>query len=107
MIEALSGIQKNGVSAFSTGSGGGAAISSATFNVAPAQRDSYTVNVADGAVELASKIMCWLAPNADFDADDLSELSVIAVPNTGSVDFTICSTCGAIVGDFLIYYMVG
>lgn len=105
MIESLSDIQRGGVSAFA---GGSVAIASATVNVTPARRDNHTVNVVDAAVTPTSKIMCWLAPNADFDADDLNELTITAVPQTGSIDFTLCAIDGgAIVGDFLIYYMVG
>lgn len=104
-IEAVSDIRRSGTSAFAGGGGGGASVSSASATVAPGQ---YQVNatVADAAATTTSKVLCQLAPNNDWDADDLAEFEVFAAPLSGSIIFTI-SRPGPIVGTFLILYTLG
>ena len=103
-IEAVSDIRRSGTSAFA-GGGSGASVSSASVTVTPG-RYQTDVTVTDAAATGASKVLCQLAPNADWDADDLSDLGVFATPLEGSIVFTITRP-GPIVGTFLILYTLG
>lgn len=49
--------------------------------------------------------MARLAPNADWDADDLADFEVFAQANAGSIDFCIAWP-GPIVGDFKLLYQL-
>ena len=103
-IEAVSDIKRAGASAFA-GGGGGASVSSASVTVTPG-RYQTDVTVTDAAATGTSKVLCQLAPNADWDADDLADLGVFATPLEGSIVFTITRP-GPIVGTFLILYTMG
>ncbi len=85
--------------------GGGAtlAIQATTVNFPVANYAHATVNVAATSVTTASRINAWLAPNNDWDADDLVGYSVTAVPKTGSIDFCL-SGVAPLIGNFDIYY---
>ena len=96
----------NGTSwtAGSTGGGGTAlAIQATTVNFPVANYAHATVNVVAASVTTASRISAWLAPNNDWDADDLVGYSVTAVPKTGSIDFCL-SGVAPLIGNFDIYY---
>ena len=88
----------------SSGGGGVAlAILSTTVNFPVANYAHATINVAAAAVTTVSRVLAWLAPNTDWDADDLVGYSVTAVPKTGSIDFCL-SGIAPLVGNFDIYY---
>ena len=103
-IEAVSDIQRAGTSAFATGGGGGA--SSVVVTIAPAAMYQAESTASVPLSTVNSKVLCQLAPNADWDADDLADLEVIATPLAGSIIFTITRP-GPIVGEFLILYTLG
>ena len=103
-IEAVSNITRAGVGAFTPG--GAAAITTANVTIAPAQFMQAVGNVVDANVTPTTSVMPALAPNADWDADDLAEFEVIAQANAGSIDFSI-ARLGPIVGDFKIIYQLG
>lgn len=88
----------------STGGGGTAlAIQATTVNFPVANYAHATVNVVAAGVTTASRVLAWLAPNNDWDADDLVGYSVTAVPKTGSIDFCL-SGIAPLIGNFDIYY---
>ena len=88
----------------SSGGGGVAlAILSTTVNCPVANYAHATINVAASAVTTVSRVLAWLAPNAEWDADDLVGYSVTAVPKTGSIDFCLSGNA-PLVGNFDIYY---
>lgn len=103
-IEAVSDIKRAGVGAFQ--SSGGASISNATLSISIALQLQADITLSDANVTSTSKVMCQLAPNADWDADDLAEFEVFAVAATGQITFTITRP-GPIVGDFLVLYTLG
>ena len=78
-------------------------IKNATVYFPVAKYAHITVNVIEPTVTTVSRINAWLAPNTDWDADDLAGYSVTGVPKTGSIDFYI-SGIAPIVGNFDIYY---
>lgn len=83
-----------------------AAVTVANVSIAPAQYTQAVVNVPDAAVASTSSVLAALAPNADWDADDLADLTLTAQANTGSIDFCIARP-GPIVGNFKIIYQLG
>lgn len=103
-VEALRDITKSSVSAF--GGGGAAATFFASVSITPAVQYQAAAAVTDALISSTSKVMCQLAPNADWDADDLTDFEVFATPAAGSVVFTITRP-GPIVGTFLILYTIG
>lgn len=103
-IEAVSDIKRAGASAFS--GGGSASLSHVAVSVPQAVYDQAAVTVANAAATSGSVVMCQLGPNADWDADDLAEFSVIGAADNGSIIFTVMRP-GPIVGNFLIIYMLG
>jgi hypothetical protein len=104
-IEAVSDIRRSGTSAFAGGGGASVSSASVTVTVTPG-RYQTDVTVTDAAATGASKVLCQLAPNTDWDADDLADLGVFATPLEGSIVFTITRP-GPIVGTFLILYTLG
>jgi hypothetical protein len=87
-------------------SGGGGAISKSTVSVIPAQYGQASIPSAAVGALPTSTVLCHLVPNVEWDADDLSGLSVVGVADTGSITFTI-SGLGPIVGSFDIAYQIG
>lgn len=77
--------------------------------ITPAQYDNAVVTVADFQVTEQNVIDARVHPNTDFDADDLSDITVFATPGvlSGTVDITICSSLGPLVGTYKISYLVG
>lgn len=86
-------------------SGGGGGASLANVTITPAKYGQADVPVTDAAVTPASRIMAWLLPNDDWDADDLLDLEVCPTAGSGSVIFTV-SRAGPIVGNLLIAYQI-
>ncbi len=85
--------------------GAGAVIESATITVAPAQYGSATVTIVRAGVSPSSKINVWLAPNDEFEMDDLIGVTVYGAPSTDSIDVTLNEN-GPIVGSYLIHFTV-
>lgn len=102
-IEAVSNIQRLGVGAFEDGVVKTPAYPAVAVVTVALGWYQVHVTVADAIVVGASKILCQLVPNADWDADDLSDLAVYATALEGSIIFTITRP-GPIVGTFLIIY---
>lgn len=86
--------------------GGALTVTSTTVTVSPAEFYTCVEPVTDAAALITSKVMCWLEPNSDWDADDLAEFELFATPRAGAIDFTIGRT-GPIVGSFTINYVLG
>jgi hypothetical protein len=78
-------------------------VKSATVNFPIAKFSQATATVVEATVTIASKINAWLAPNTEWDADDLVGYSVSAKPKAGSIEFCVYSNA-PIVGNFNIYY---
>lgn len=90
------------------GAGGSLSFSSVTVSVPTAQFGSAFVTVSAAGVTPTSKIICFLVPNSDYDADDLNELSVTATPLTDNIEFSLSDHLGGpIVGSLDISYMAG
>ena len=86
--------------------GGGSSATSVTVSVVPAEWHAATRNVVDALVSPSTPVLAWLAPNDDWDADDLAEFELVAAPGAGSINFTV-ARFGPIVGDFAINYKLG
>ena len=85
--------------------GGGASTTTATalFTVAPMQLGYAFSTVTNAAISAASKVICTLIPNGDFDGDDLEDMRITATPSAGAIEF--CISCdGPIVGDITVVY---
>lgn len=91
-----------------TGAAGPAIVEwrAASVTITSARFAHHTVTVTDADVSPTSVLLAQLAPNADFDADDLADHSLTAEPTTGAVRFTI-SRYGPIVGTYRLIYGVG
>ena len=76
------------------------------INVPTAQFHHATVSVNVPWTLPTDRLTAWLAPNPDWDADDLAGYSVACVPKSGVIDFYI-SGHGPIVGVFMIFYIKG
>jgi len=85
--------------------GGGGSIAQSTLAVATIQLGAADIVVAVPGVTGTSKILAQLVPNAEWDADDLAEISVVPTPGTDQITFTILRN-GPIVGDFAVNYQV-
>jgi len=85
--------------------GGGGSIAQATLSVGAAVYGQADVSVAVGGVTSTSKVLAQLVPNAEWDADDLAEISVVPTPGAGVIVFSILRN-GPIVGDFSVNYQV-
>lgn len=97
------------VLAFDAGTAGSislASISSATVSIVPARLNQAVANVVNTGVTTSSNIMAQLAPNADWDADDLSDIDITAEAKAGSIDFCL-DRPGPLVGNFKIIYQLG
>jgi hypothetical protein len=87
------------------GGGGGVTVKTSTINVASGVYQQYTTSIVDASVSTSSNLNAWLAPNTDWDADDLIGYDVRLTPQTGSIDVCI-SAPGPIVGDFSLKYFI-
>jgi hypothetical protein len=64
------------------------------------------LTITDASVAASNIVLAQLAPSVDFDADDLSDVSVVAEATDGAVLVTI-SRDGPIGGTYRILYAVG
>ena len=104
-IEALSNITRAGVGAFAAGGAGASLnVGSAAVSVTPAAMWEATASVSDAAITPASKVWAWLAPNSDWDADELAGYAVVATPAAGSITLAL-SGPGPIGGTFQVHYL--
>jgi hypothetical protein len=87
------------------GGGGGVTVKTSTITVSSATYYQYTTSIVDATVSAASHINAWLAPNTDWDGDDLIGYDVILTPQSGTIDVCI-SAPGPIVGTFTLKYFV-
>ena len=87
------------------GGGGGVTVKTSTITVSSATYYQYTTSIVDATVSAASHINAWLAPNTDWDGDDLIDYDVILTPQSGTIDVCI-SAPGPIVGTFTLKYFV-
>lgn len=74
-------------------------------SVSPAQRFEATAGAALSGCSVTSIVVAHLIINDDFDADDLIDYRVEAIPNEGFIEFVI-SRNGPIVGNFKIAYQI-
>lgn len=75
----------------------------ASVTIAPAVNFDASVTVTAASITPTHRVLAWLTPNADWDADDLAGYTVTATPGTGSIDFLIAGP-GPIGGTFDITY---
>lgn len=73
--------------------------------LATAQFGHADVTVADANATATMTCFASLVPNADFDADDLSGVTVIGAPASGSITFTL-SCDGPLVGTYAVTYLL-
>jgi len=89
-----------------TGAAGGVALHQVTLAVTPAVFGHAAVQVAAPGITVASKIASFLAPNDEWDADDLADLTIMGTPGDGVIEFTV-SRPGPIIGPLSVFYLVG
>ena len=75
----------------------------ASVTIAPAVNFEASVTVTAASITPTHRVLAWLTPNADWDADDLAGYTVTATPGTGSIDFLIAGP-GPIGGTLDITY---
>lgn len=102
-IEVLRDMSRAGVSAFVAG--GGSAPSTFVSTLSLQQYVTTAPFVAVPGVTASTRVRCYLAPNADYDADDLEGFNVIADPRAGLIAFVITGP-GWFVGTFDIVYTI-
>jgi len=103
-IEALSNIVRGGVGAFSAG--GGAAPTTVTLNITPAQQFQAVVSAVNPSATPSASALCSLVPTSDWDADELDGFAVFATCGAGVVDFCLTAP-GPIGGQFKVVYTLG
>lgn len=74
-----------------------------SVTISPAANFEASVSIADDAINVGARILAWLIPNADWDADELADYRVTASPENGQVVFQITAP-GPIGGTFDIAY---
>jgi hypothetical protein len=80
----------------------------ADVSVVPATFGQVDVTVTDTNVTADSLVIASLAPNADWDADELEDLVVVPTALAGSVVFTITGPGQSPLGGlFRIVYQIG
>lgn len=77
----------------------------ATLTVNPAAFGHVEVVVSDANATATRTCLASLVPNADFDADDLSDVSLLATCGSGTITFTL-SREGPLVGTYAITYLI-
>jgi hypothetical protein len=88
---------------------GGVQVFTATVAVPYSSKHSAVINHIDATITPTSKIMCNLVgqnENAENEFDELESMAVIAVPQSGSIDFFI-TAFGVFGGEFKIQYSKG
>lgn len=86
--------------------GGSSSVTVAQGTVSPATYGEASFTVSDASATGSKRVLCSLAPNPDWDVDDLSDLRVLAVASTGAVTFYLYRD-GPIVGTFDVTYLLG
>jgi hypothetical protein len=86
--------------------GGGGGLQNVAVSVVPAKFREATVATTALGVVPTNRIMCALAANPDWDADELLDFGVRAEAGTDQIIFNI-QRPGPIVGEFLINYQIG
>jgi hypothetical protein len=81
----------------------GQIIKATTVNFAVAKYSQAMANVLENHILQTSRIQAWLAPNSEWDADDLVGYTVAAIPKDNSIDFCIFGDA-PIVGNLNINY---
>lgn len=79
---------------------------SANIDIKPGVMEQHTVTVSDGSFLSGMLVNASLVPNADYDADDLTDVGLIAIAVNGGVEFTL-STNGILVGTYKVLYNKG
>lgn len=77
----------------------------ASLAITPAQFRHATVTIADANATTGRTCHPHLIPNADFDADDLGEILVVAECGSGTITFTL-TTAGPLVGTYAVTYLL-
>lgn len=80
-----------------------APMQTATLSVPVAARGHAVVSLSVAGIVPDSNVIAQLLPNADWDADDLADITVTPTPVTGAIEFTL-SRGGPIVGNFKVAY---
>lgn len=76
-----------------------------TVNVPTGKHKQAEVSIAFPGALSSNVVSCFLVPNLEWDADDLTDLTVSGQAGTDAITFLI-SRNGPIVGNFLIAYKV-
>lgn len=91
------------------GGGGGITVTRATITVPANTVGEYTATVVDGSATGTSKVQCQIAINTAIDQngpDEVGNMSVYALPGTGSIAFTLTKSTGFFVGPFYVDYFL-
>jgi hypothetical protein len=86
--------------------GGGGSVQKVELTVATAVQRQAQITMAVPGTLATQTVICQLVPNADWDADDLADLSVRAEAATDQIIFTITRD-GPLVGSFAVAYQIG
>lgn len=89
-----------------SGGGGGGTVQKVELTVATAVQRQAQITMSVPGTLAAQTVICQLVPNADWDADDLADLSVQAEAATDQIIFTITRD-GPLVGSFAVAYQIG
>ncbi len=87
-------------------SGGGGTTTRTTITAPADSNGSYTANVIDASATALSKVNCRLVLDTTLDQngyEELADMEVFAIPNAGSIDFTLTKP-GYFVGPFYVDY---
>lgn len=88
-----------------TGAVAALALGTANLVISPAQYGHAAVTVAHAGATATQTCLASLVPNADFDADDLADVTLVGVPASGSITFTV-SRDGPLVGTYAVTYLL-
>lgn len=80
-------------------------VNTASVTITPATFGHATATVTDASATTGRTCFAALTPNADFDADDLDDVTVAAACGSGSIVFTL-SRPGPLVGTYALTYAV-
>lgn len=86
--------------------GGGGSVQKVELTVATAVQRQAQITMEVPGTLATQTVICQLVPNADWDADDLADLSVRAEAATDQIIFTITRD-GPLVGSFAVAYQIG
>ena len=86
--------------------GGGGSVQKVELTVSTAVQRQAQITMSVPGTLATQTVICQLVPNADWDADDLADLSVRAEAATDQIIFTITRD-GPLVGSFAVAYQIG